>query len=74
MRNIVFTSLILILTLAAISCEDTEKSEKDNKNNAYFPNVTGTEWMYSRYDSLQSTRDTITVSIGNDTTINGTSY
>jgi len=74
MKNIVYSSLILILTLAVISCEDTEKSKKDNNNNAYFPNVTGTEWMYSRYDSLQSTRDTITVSIGNDTTINGTSY
>lgn len=72
MRKIVFTNVIFILSVVIISCEDTDKPLRATGDSNYFPNAAGTQWVYSRYDSLSNIQDTVVVSIGTDTVINGT--
>ncbi|MEN8122383.1 MAG: hypothetical protein ABFS35_18705 [Bacteroidota bacterium] len=70
MKKILFIAPIVILFI--LSCEEAEVTPIEN-NLEYFPNTTGTVWKYERYDSLQNTIDTFTVSIIGDTLISGDS-
>ena len=65
--------LLCVLTLSQLSCKKhtTEPKHTAQTKIDYFPNEVGSQWKYSRFDSLSNVRDTITITIVDTTTING---
>ncbi len=62
-KTIYLSILIYLIVLLQLSCSSNSTQPKPYNNSAVLPNYTGNTWVYAVYDSLNSTKDTITVQV-----------
>lgn len=69
--NIIKVLIVLTVTLLLSACENSTENNPRPDSTSTLPNKVGDKWIYSVYDSLSNTADTLIISIIGTTISNG---